>query len=198
MVELATKRVLAPLFEPLFEDWSYGYRPQRSPHQGLDALGRPLQQKQVHILVEADIRGCFDAVHHEWVRKFLRQRIGDERVLHLISRMVQAGSMEDGRVQAVEVGTPQGSILSPLLANVYLHYVLALWFQRRIRRYCRGEAYLDRFADDCAPRRREGVCMTCALSSSLAAHKMRDGPSQPPCRRRLQTTSRCAGQEPGW
>ena len=148
MVELATKRVLEPLFEPLFEDWSYGYRPQRSPHQCLDALGRTLQQKQVNILVEADIRGCFDAVHHEWLLKFLRQRIGDERVLRLISRMVKAGIMEDGRVQAVEVGTPQGSILSPLLSNVYLHYVLDLWFQRRIRRYCRGEAYLYRFADD--------------------------------------------------
>jgi group II intron reverse transcriptase/maturase len=148
MVELATKRVLEPLFEPLFEDCSYGYRPQRSPHQCLDALGRTLQQKQVNILVEADIRGFFDAVHHEWLLKFLRQRIGDERVLRLIRRMVKAGIMEDGLVQAAEVGTPQGSILSPLLSNVYLHYVLDLWFQRRIRRHCRGEAYLYRFADD--------------------------------------------------
>ena len=148
MVELATKRVLEPLFEPLFEDCSYGYRPQRSPHQCLDALGRTLQQKQVHILVEADIRSFFDAVHHEWLLKFLRQRIGDERVLRLISRMVKAGIMEDGRVQAAEVGTPQGSICSPLLSNVYLHYVLDLWFQRRMRRHCRGEAYLYRFADD--------------------------------------------------
>lgn len=87
-------------------------------------------------------------MHHEWLLKFLRQRIGDERVLRLISRMVKAGIMEDGLVQAAEVGTPQGSILSPLLSNVYLHYVLDLWFQRRIRRHCRGEAYLYRFADD--------------------------------------------------
>ena len=123
MVALATKRVLEPLFEPLFEDWSYGYRPQRSPHQCLDALGRTLQHKQVNILVEADIRGFFDAVHHEWLLKFLRQRIGDERVLRLISRMGKAGIMEDGLVQAAEVGTPQGSILSPLLSNVSLHYV---------------------------------------------------------------------------
>ncbi len=87
IVELATQRVLEPLFEPLFEDCSYGYRPQRSPHQCLDALGRTLQHKRVNILVEADIRGFFDAVHHAWLRKLLRQRIGDERVLRLISRM---------------------------------------------------------------------------------------------------------------
>jgi RNA-directed DNA polymerase len=148
IVELATKRVLEPLCEPLFEEGSYGYRPQRSPHQCLDALGRTLQQKRVNILVEADIRGFFDAVHHEWVLKFLRQRIGDERVLRLISRMLKAGIMEDGLVQATEVGTPQGSMLSPLLSNVYLHYVLDIWFQRRMRRHCRGEASLYRFADD--------------------------------------------------
>src|SRR5262245_57821769 len=114
MVELATKRVLEPLFEPLFEDGSYGYRPERSPPQCLDALGRTIQQKRVNHLVEADIRGFFDAVNHEWLLKFLRQRIGDNRVLRLIRRMVKAGIMEEGLVQATEVGTPQGAILTPL------------------------------------------------------------------------------------
>jgi group II intron reverse transcriptase/maturase len=148
IVELATKRVVEPLFESIFEDCSYGYRPGRSPHQCLDVLGRTIQQKRVNHLVEADIRGFFDAVNHEWLRKFLSQRIGDNRVLRLISRMLKAGIMEDGLVQAAEVGTPQGSILSPVLSNVYLHFVLDLWFQRRVRRRCRGEAYLFRFADD--------------------------------------------------
>jgi group II intron reverse transcriptase/maturase len=148
IVELATKRVLEPLFESLFEACSYGYRPQRNQHQCLGALGRTIQQKRVNYLVEADIRGFFDAVNHEWLLKFLGQRIGDQRVLRLISRMLKAGIMEDGLVQVAEVGTPQGSILSALLSNVYLHYVLDLWFQRRVRRQCRGEAYLFRFADD--------------------------------------------------
>jgi RNA-directed DNA polymerase len=148
IVELATKRVLEPLFEPLFEDCSYGYRPERSPHQCLDTLGRTLQQKRVNHLVEADIRGFFDAVNHEWLLKFLGQRIGDSRVLRLISRMLKAGIMEDGLVEAAEVGTPQGSILSPLLSNVYLHYVLDIWFQGRVRRHCRGAAFVFRFADD--------------------------------------------------
>ena len=113
IVELATKRVVEPLFEPLFDDCSYGYRPQRSPHQCLDVLGRTIRQKRVNHLVEADIRGFFDAVNHEWLRKFLGQRIGDKRVLRLIRRMLKAGIMEDGFVQATEVGTLQGSIPTP-------------------------------------------------------------------------------------
>jgi group II intron reverse transcriptase/maturase len=148
LVELATKRVLEPIFEPIFEDCSYGYRPGRSQHHCVDALGRTIQQRRVNHIVEADVRGFFDNVNHEWLLKFLRQRIGDERVLRLIVRMLRAGIMEDGLVQPGEVGTPQGSILSPLLSNIYLHYVLDLWFQRRMRRRCQGEAYLFRFADD--------------------------------------------------
>jgi RNA-directed DNA polymerase len=123
IVALATKRVRAPLFEPLFEECRSGYRPQRSPPQGLDALGRTLQPKRVNILVEADIRGCFDAVHHAWLLKLLRQRMGDKRVLRLLYRMVKAGIREDGLGQATEVGTPPGSMRSPLLSNVSLHDV---------------------------------------------------------------------------
>jgi RNA-directed DNA polymerase len=123
MVELATKRVVEPLCESVFEDGSDGYRPGRSPHQCLDVLGRTIQQKRVHHLVEADSRGFFDAVNHAWVRKCRQQRIGDPRGLRLIGRMLKAGIMEDGLVQAAEAGTPQGAILSPVLAKVYLHFV---------------------------------------------------------------------------
>jgi RNA-directed DNA polymerase len=148
IVEAATKRTLEPIYEAVFEDSSYGYRPGRSPHQCLDALGRTIQQKKVNHVVEADIRSFFDKVNHEWMIKFLQHRIGDERVIRLIIRMLKSGILEDGLVQASEEGTPQGSILSPLLSNIYLHYVLDLWFSRRVSRQSRGEAYYFRFADD--------------------------------------------------
>jgi len=148
IVEEAVKRTLEPIYEAVFEDSSYGYRPGRSQHQCLDALGRTIQQKRVNHLVEADIKGFFDRVNHEWMIKFLRHRIGDERVIRLIIRMLKSGIMEDGLWHATEEGTPQGSILSPLLSNVYLHYALDLWFSRRVHKRCRGEAYYFRFADD--------------------------------------------------
>ena len=148
LVEQAVKRTLEPIYEAVFEESSYGYRPGKSPHQCLDELGRTIQQKYVNHVVEADIRSFFDNVNHEWLVKFLRHRIGDERVIRLIIRMLKSGIMEDGLVSATDQGTPQGSILSPLLSNIYLHYVLDLWFSKRVRRQSDGEAYYFRFADD--------------------------------------------------
>jgi group II intron reverse transcriptase/maturase len=114
----------------------------------VDAIGRTIQQKKVNYVVEADIRGFFDSVNHEWMIKFLRHRIGDERVIRLIIRMLKGGIMEDGVAKATEEGTPQGSILSPLLSNIYLHYVLDLWMNRRFSKEIKGEVYYFRFADD--------------------------------------------------
>ena len=148
IVEASVKRTLEPIYESVFEDSSYGYRPGRSQHQCLDALGRTIQGKRINYVVEADIKGFFDQVNHEWLVKFLRHRIGDERMIRLIIRMLKSGIMEDGLVSASERGTPQGSILSPLLSNVYLHYVLDLWFRHRVKSQARGEAYYYRFADD--------------------------------------------------
>jgi group II intron reverse transcriptase/maturase len=148
IVEEATRRTLEPIYEAVFEDSSYGYRPGRSPHRCLEVLGRTIQQKKVSYVVEADIKGFFDEVNHEWMIRFLRHRIGDERVIRLIMRMLKGGIMEEGLVRATEKGTPQGSILSPLLSNIYLHYVLDLWFSRRVSKASRGEAYYFRFADD--------------------------------------------------
>ncbi|MDH3883772.1 MAG: group II intron reverse transcriptase/maturase [Desulfobacterales bacterium] len=148
IVEASVKRTLEPIYESAFEDSSYGYRPGRSQHQCLDALGRTIQHKRINYVVEADIKSFFDQVNHQWLVKFLRHRIGDERVVRLIIRMLKSGIMEDGLVRASEQGTPQGSILSPLLSNVYLHYALDLWFSRRVKPQARGEAYYFRFADD--------------------------------------------------
>ena len=148
IVELSTKRTLEPIYEAVFEDSSYGYRAGRNQHQCLDALGRTIQQKKISYVVEADVKSFFDRINHEWMIKFLRHRIGDERVIRLIVRMLKSGIMEDGLVRATEEGTPQGSMVSPLLSNIYLHYVLDLWFSRRVSKQSRGEAYYYRFADD--------------------------------------------------
>ena len=148
IVEQATKRTLEPIYEAVFDDSSYGYRPGRNQQQCLDALGRTIQQKKVSHVVEADVKSFFGKVNHEWMVKFLRHRIGDERVIRLIIRMLKSGIMGDGLVRATEEGTPQGSMISPLLSNIYLHYVLDLWFSKRVSRQSRGEAYYFRFADD--------------------------------------------------
>jgi group II intron reverse transcriptase/maturase len=148
IVELSVKRVLVEIYEGDFEDSSYGYRPGRSQIQCVKELGCVIQQKSINHVVEADIRGFFDSVNHEWMLKFLGHRIGDTRVLRLIRRMLKAGIMENGLVHSSNEGTSQGSILSPLLSNIYLHYVLDIWFERRIRPRSKGAAYLFRYADD--------------------------------------------------
>jgi group II intron reverse transcriptase/maturase len=148
LVELALARVLEQIYEADFLESSYGYRPGRTQHQALDQLGRTIQQQKVSYVVEADIKGFFDHVNQMWLQKFLTHRIGDKRVLRLVTRMLKSGVMEDGLVRASDEGVPQGGNVSPILSNVYLHYTLDLWFERRFRRQCRGEAYYFRFADD--------------------------------------------------
>ena len=148
LVEAALVRVLEQIYEADFAESSYGYRPGRRQHQALDQLGRTIQQRPINYVVEADIKGFFDHVNQEWLMKFLEQRIGDERILRLIIRMLKSGIMEDGLVRASDEGVPQGGNLSPLLSNVYLHYTLDLWFERRFKRTCQGAAYYFRYADD--------------------------------------------------
>lgn len=148
IVELAMKRTLEPIYEADFEESSYGYRPRRNPHQCVDDLGQTIQQKWINYVVEADIRSFFDKVNHEWMIRFLEHRIGDRRVVRLIVRMLKSGILDEGLVKATTEGTPQGSIISPLLSNVYLHYVLDLWFNRKVKKECVGVASIFRYADD--------------------------------------------------
>jgi RNA-directed DNA polymerase len=148
LVQMALVRVLEQIYEADFTKSSYGYRPERTQHQALDQLGRTIQQQRVNYIVEADIKGFFDHVNQNWLLKFLERRIGDDRLLRLIVRFLKSGVLEDGLVRASDEGVPQGGNLSPLLSNVYLHYTLDLWFERRFKRTCRGEAYYFRYADD--------------------------------------------------
>jgi RNA-directed DNA polymerase len=140
--------ILQAIWEPEFRNCSYGFRPGRSAHGALKRLAEIITNEQTQWVVEADIKGFFNHVSHDHLLRFLRHRIQDERIIRIIQRFLKAGIMEDGVVLASEEGTPQGGLVSPVLANVYLHYVLDLWFEKRYAESCRGKARLVRFADD--------------------------------------------------
>jgi RNA-directed DNA polymerase len=131
-----------------FLGFSYGFRPRRSQHQALDALAVGIRRCKVSWLLDADIRGYFDAIAHGWLVKFVEHRIADRRILRLIQKWLSAGVMEGGEWMKGEEGTPQGATISPLLANIYLHYVLDLWAQQWRNRHVRGSVIVTRFADD--------------------------------------------------
>lgn len=139
--------MLQCIYEQDFAGFSYGFRPSRSQHNALDALTVAITGKKVNWILDADIEGFFDAIDHEWLIKFLERRIGDPRILRLIGKWLRAGVSEDGEWSKTTVGTPQGAVISPLLANVYLHYVLDLWIQWW-RKSCRGDVVIVRYADD--------------------------------------------------
>jgi group II intron reverse transcriptase/maturase len=148
VVQRATVEVLNAIYEQDFLGFSYGFRPGRSPHQALDALAVGIGTKKVKWVLDADIRGFFDTLDHEWLVKFVEHRVGDQRVVRLIQKWLSAGVLEDGRRTRSEVGTVQGGSISPLLANVYLHYVFDLWAQRWRKKQAHGDVVVVRFADD--------------------------------------------------
>jgi len=148
VVQKAVAWVLSAVFEQDFLDCSHGFRPGRSAHTALHRLREGMMQHWVKYVVEVDVVGYFDHVNWEWLNKFLRHRVNDGGLLRLVNKWLRAGVMEDGVMVHSEEGTPQGGPVSPTLANVYLHYVLDLWFERRFKKTCRKWAELTRYCDD--------------------------------------------------
>ena len=148
LVENAVAQMLIPIYEQKFIATSYGFRPNRGCHMAVREVIEMVQYRKVNYVVEADIRGFFDNVDHEWLMKMLAHDIADRRFLAIIERFLKAGVMENGKYLDREKGTAQGNGASPVLANVYLHYVLDLWFEKRVRNHAKGQCYLIRYADD--------------------------------------------------
>jgi group II intron reverse transcriptase/maturase len=149
LLQLAVKQILEAIYEPDFLKCSYGYRPKVGAREAVHDLTVKLQFGSYHYVVEADIQDFFEHVDHEWMIRMLQERIDDRALLRLVQKWLKAGVLEkDGKVMHPATGTPQGGVISPVLANIYLHYVLDLWFQEVVKKRCRGEACLIRYADD--------------------------------------------------
>ncbi len=148
IVQQAVRRVLEEIFEVEFVGFSYGFRPGRSAHNALDALWVGVVKRRINWVLDCDIRGFFDAIDHEWLMKFIEHRVGDRRVLRLIRKWLRAGVSDEGQWSKTVVGTPQGSVISPFLANVYLHYVLDLWVTHWRKHCAQGDVIVVRYADD--------------------------------------------------
>ena len=148
IVQRVFAQVVGAVYEADFLGFSYGCRPGRSQHNALDALSVGLARRKVSWVLDADIRGYFDAIDHDWMLRFLQHRIADPRVLRQARQWLKAGVLEEGEISVPEAGTPQGGSVSPLLANIYLHYVLDLWVHRWRQRHARGEVIIVRYVDD--------------------------------------------------
>ena len=148
IVQQAARTVLECIYEQEFLGFSYGYRPGRGSHHALDALFVGISKRKVNWIIDADIRGFFDNISHQWLMKFMEHRIADRRMLRLMKKWLRAGVSEDGEWSPTKVGTPQGAVISPLFANVFLHYVLDLWINDWRKRQAQGEVIIVRYADD--------------------------------------------------
>ncbi len=148
LVQSALARILGAIYEEEFIEGSYGFRPGRSCHDALRALSQAVEWEGTNYIAEADIKGFFDNVDHDWLTRMLEHRIADKRVLRMVRRFLKSGVMEAGEMRASEEGVPQGGSISPVLANVYLHYALDLWFEKIYRKSCKGKTRLIRYADD--------------------------------------------------
>ena len=149
VVQMGIKKILEAIFEVDFVNGvSFGFRPGKGCHDALDVLDKAVMTKPVNYVVDVDIEKFFDTIEHKWMMECLKQRVEDRSLLRLIARFLKAGVMEEGKYVQTDKGTPQGGVLSPLLANIYLHYVLDLWFEKRVKKMAKGYACLVRYADD--------------------------------------------------
>jgi group II intron reverse transcriptase/maturase len=148
VVQYAVGTVLNQIWEEDFLGFSYGFRPGRSQHDALDALNVGIARKKVNWVLDLDIRAFFDQIDHAWMIKFVEHRVGDRRIVRLIQKWLKAGAMEQGRWSEAKEGTPQGAVISPILANLYLHYVLDLWVNQWRRKEATGDVIIVRYADD--------------------------------------------------
>lgn len=148
LVQQATVWILEQICEEDFLGFSYGFRPGRSPHRALDALYMGIKVKKIEWILDADIRKFFDSIQHDWMIKFVEHRVSDQRIVRLIRKWLKAGVSEDGQWSSTKEGTPQGAVISPLLANIYLHYVLDLWARNWRKHHAHGDMIVVRYADD--------------------------------------------------
>ena len=148
IVQLALKKILEAIYEPRFLNCMYGFRPNRGCHEAIKEVYQRISYGKISYIVDADIKGFFDHIDHDWMMKFLEWNIQDKNLLWLIRKYLKAGIMEQGKFEPTEEGSAQGSVMSPMLANIYMHHVLTLWFKLVVQREMQGECFLVNFADD--------------------------------------------------
>ena len=203
LVGSALARILGAIYEEEFVEDSYGFRPGRSCHDALRALSQAVEEEGTNYIVEADIKGFFDNVEQDWLMKMLEQRIADQRVLRMVKRFLKSGVMEGGETRTSEEGVPQGGSISPVLANVYLHYTLDLWFEKVYGKSCKGKARLIRYADDfvvCFQDREDAMRFPEALGERLAKFGLEVEPTKTKVLEfgpRAEANARARGERPG-
>lgn len=181
LVQDGLSRILQAIWEPEFCDCAYGFRPGRSAHDALRRVAEVITNEGTQWLVEADIKGFFDHLSHAHLLRFLAHRVNDPNLLRIVHRCLKAGVMEDGVFAASDEGAPQGGLVSPVLSNIYLHYVLDLWFEKRFARQCTGTAHLIRYADDyvaCFEHEADARAFLAAMTERLAQFDLEVEPSK--------------------
>ena len=170
VVQMAISRILTAIYENDFMDFSYGFRPGKSCHDAIERLDYMIKWNRVNYVLDADIKGFFDNMKHKWMVRMLEERVSDPHLLRLLKRFLKNGYLEDGILRVTGQGTPQGGIVSPVLANIYLHYVLDLWFKKVVKKHTRGFVSIVRYADDyviCAQYKDEAEAVLDVLTKRL-------------------------------